>query len=240
MSSFLSLVIPAYNEELLLPALLESARACGWRPGDPAVEVIVANNGSTDGTATVARSAGATVIDVAARGIGIARNAGAAAATGAILGFVDADSRLHPDTITAIGEAMSRPGVCGGATGVTVERWSAPLRILAAMTLPIRCLGIDSGVVFCRRADFADLGGYRGDLLVGEDVEFLLRLRRHARYRRQRLVRLRHVETCTSTRKFDRHGHWRFLGVMAGLAVRRLVSRRSFAATARRYWYEDR
>ena len=239
-ATLFSLVIPAYNEELLLPALLRSIETATAYPDAPSVEVLVANNGSTDHTAEIALNGGARVVDVPVRGIGAARNAGAAAAQGHVLCFVDADSHIHPLAFRAIRMAMDRAGVAGGATGVTLEHWSVPLRIIAALTVPLRLLGIDSGVVFCRSADFAALGGYRSDLLVGEDVEFLWRLRRLARSQRQRLVRLTGVETTTSTRKFDRHGHWRFLGVMGGLAVRRAVSRDSFERAVRRYWYEDR
>src|SRR5262249_9667406 len=99
--------------------------------------------------------------------------------------------------------AMESPGVGGGSTGVAPEHWSAPLRLMGAMTLPFRILGIDSGVVFCRRTDFAAINGYRADLLVAEDVDFLWRLRRPVRTRRERLLRLSKVEAITSTRKFD-------------------------------------
>jgi glycosyltransferase involved in cell wall biosynthesis len=236
-----SLVVPAYNEESLLPALLESVRASisDW-PHTEAVEVIVANNASTDRTVEIALDAGAAVVDVPVRGIGAARNGGAAAARGEILCFVDADSRVHPLTLRAVAAAMESPEVGGGSTGVTPEHWSAPLRLMAAMTLPFRLLGIDSGVVFCRRADFAAINGYRADLLVAEDVDFLWRLRRHVRAQGKKLIRLKNVETITSTRKFDKHGHWRFVTALACLAWHRAFSPQRFVRDVRRYWYEDR
>src|SRR3990172_8688915 len=88
-----SLIIPAYNEAALLPRLLATvaqARAC-YRGGGDAVEVIVADNGSTDATAAIALGAGCTVVPVSKRVIAAARNGGAAAAVGEILSFVDAD-----------------------------------------------------------------------------------------------------------------------------------------------------
>jgi hypothetical protein len=108
------------------------------------------------------------------------------------------------------------------------------------MTLPARLMGIDSGVVFCRRADFVEVGGYRSDLLVGEDVEFLWRLKLHARRQGRDLVRLKGVETITSTRKFDRYGHWRFMAALVGLAFHRLISPRRYRRQVQQYWYEDR
>jgi glycosyltransferase involved in cell wall biosynthesis len=219
----ISLVIPAYNEESLLPALLESVgvSAAEWAQEAGSVEVIVADNSSTDRTSEVARRFGARVVTVPIRGIGAARNGGAAAACGELLCFVDADSRIHPGTFGAIAAAMGRPAVGGGATGVEPERWSAALRLMAAMTLPARALGIDSGVVFCRRTDFVAIDGYRSDLLVAEDIDFLWRLKRHGRRHGENLVRLRGVAAITSTRKFDKYGHWRFLATLGGLAVSR-------------------
>ena len=95
---FITLVIPAYNEESLLPALLESIRisVAEWAQGAGSVEVIVADNCSTDRTSEIARRSGARVVNVPVRGIGAARNGGAAAAHGHVLCFVDADS--HPST----------------------------------------------------------------------------------------------------------------------------------------------
>ena len=238
----ISLVIPAYNEEVLLPVLLESVdvSVTAWAQGPASVEVIVANNASTDRSALVALSSGAKVVHVADRGSGAARNGGAAAARGQVLCFVDADSRIHPLTFAAIAAAMDRTDVGGGATGVTLDHWSPALRLMAALTFPARLLGIDSGVVFCRRADFTAINGYRRDLLVAEDIDFLWRLRRHARQGRQGLVRLSNVEATTSTRKFDKYGHWRFMVALARLALHRLVSRKRFLRDVRRYWYEDR
>ena len=88
-----SLIIPAYNEEAYLPRLLDTVDRAreAWRAGPAAVEVIVADNASTDGTARVAAARGCRVVPVARRGIAVARNAGARAATGEVLSFVDAD-----------------------------------------------------------------------------------------------------------------------------------------------------
>ena len=90
----LSLVIPAHNEERYLPRLLDSVATARqrWRRDPSAMEVIVADNVSTDTTAEVAREHGCRVVRVEERRIASVRNGGASAATGEILCFVDADS----------------------------------------------------------------------------------------------------------------------------------------------------
>ena len=120
----ISLVIPARNEARLLPRLLASvavARA-RYRPGAHAIEIIVADNGSSDETCAIARAAGCVVVAVQPRIIAAVRNAGAAAARGDLLAFVDADMQVHPDTFGAVDAALSDPRIVGGASGIRPER----------------------------------------------------------------------------------------------------------------------
>ncbi len=186
-----SVIIPAYNEEKYLPRLLDSIEVArsNYSGGPEAVEVIVADNLSTDRTAEVAAARGARVVTVAKRRIAAARNGGGHAARGEILCFIDADSALHPQTFNAIDQTMSTGRFVGGATGIRLERKS--LGLLAAycgcMTLVV-LVGIDTGVVFCRREDFEAVGGYDETRLYAEDVIFPLALRRLGRAKGQRLT----------------------------------------------------
>jgi glycosyltransferase involved in cell wall biosynthesis len=104
----MSLVIPAHKEETYLPSLLDSVELARgrYRLGADAVEVIVAYNASTDETADIARSWGCRVVYVKRRRIAAARNGGAAGARGDVLAFVDADSRIHPETFNALDDAL--------------------------------------------------------------------------------------------------------------------------------------
>src|SRR5215831_20274551 len=99
-----SVVIPAYNEEKYLPRLLTSIAVAGakYSGGPDQIEVIVADNNSTDRTAAVARTYGTRVVHVARRRIAAARNGAARVARGEILCFVDADSAIDPQTFNAI------------------------------------------------------------------------------------------------------------------------------------------
>lgn len=235
-----SLIIPAYNEERLLPRLLDSidvARRVYAPTGD--VEVIVADNQSTDGTAGVAAARGCRVVDVEKRVIAAARNGGARIARGEILAFIDADSQIHPHTFVEIDAVLARSGVVGGATGVTLERWSAGIAIAYAIMIPmVLVTGMDTGVVFCRRPDFDAVRGYDESVLIAEDVAFLQALRRLGKTRGQRLARATRAKAVASTRKFDDHGDWHFFAVVFN-GVRYLVSR-DLSAFAERYWYKPK
>jgi glycosyltransferase involved in cell wall biosynthesis len=237
-----SLVIPAWNEEAYLPRLLASvgtARlAYSAEPG--AVEVIVADNASTDATASVARERGCRVAAVAKRRIGAARNGGAALATGEILCFVDADTVVHPETFVEIDEVMGTGRYVAGATGVRMERWSAGIVVTWCLMMPlVFATGMDTGVVFCRRADFESIGGYNEVRHYGEDVELLWSLRRLGKKRRQRLVRLRRSKAIASARKFDRHGDWHYFTLAARAGLDMIRDPGALSDHARRYWYED-
>src|SRR5687768_3226235 len=102
----ISIVIPAYNEEKLLPATLESVQAAaagfgarGWEH-----EIIVCDNNSSDRTAEIARAKGARVVFEPINQIGRARNSGAAAASGDWLIFIDADSHPSRELLSDVAE----------------------------------------------------------------------------------------------------------------------------------------
>src|SRR5436309_945327 len=77
-----SVVVPAFNEEAFLPRLLDSVEVAKsqYSGGPGTIEVIVADNCSTDRTAEVAARRGARVVRVEKRRIAAARNGGARAA----------------------------------------------------------------------------------------------------------------------------------------------------------------
>lgn len=238
-----SLIIPAYNEEKLLPRLLDTidAARAAYARGGQAVEVIVADNMSTDRTATIATERGCGLITVEKRVIAAVRNGGAAVARGAVLNFVDADMQIHRETFNAIDRALASPRVIGGATGVRLERWSVGLLATYLMIVPFVILtGMDTGVVFCRREDFERIGGYDERRLLAEDVAFLLALKRLGWKRRAGLKRLRGVKAIASTRKFDEFGDWHYFTHVARLGLKTLRDPAAQEEFARRYWYRTR
>ena len=110
-----SVIIPAYNASRTIRACLQSVLAAEY--GGP-VEVIVVDDGSTDETSTIAASLGCvTVRRDTNGGPALARNAGAQAARGEILIFLDADTEMRTDTVREAVRALRREGV-GAVTGM--------------------------------------------------------------------------------------------------------------------------
>ena len=237
-----SVVIPARNEEACLPRLLDTievARAA-YSGGAAAIEVVVADNVSTDRTAEIARAKGARVVTVEKRVIGAARNGGAREARGEVLVFVDADMRMHPGTFDAIDRALATGRVVGGATGVRLERMSIGLALTYAAMMPMVWLTrMDTGPTFCLRSDFKAIGGYDESLRVAEDVTLLLALRRLGRRRGQHLTRLRPVKAIASVRKFDAYGDWHYFRLMPKVAFQVFLRGHQGSSFIDRYWYGD-
>jgi glycosyltransferase involved in cell wall biosynthesis len=126
----LSIVIPTLNEVRYLPAAIDSARSRARGGRGP--ELIVADCGSTDGTAETVEKCGVHLVwsspplDCRAA----ACNAGAAHATGDVLLFLDADSLLPYGYDAAIRRALAEPHVIGGAFEFALAGREWPLRIV--------------------------------------------------------------------------------------------------------------
>jgi glycosyltransferase involved in cell wall biosynthesis len=249
----ISLVIPAYNEAAYLPRLLDTVDVARnqYRHGAADIEVIVADNVSSDETAEIAAQRGCRVERVEKRLIAAARNGGAAVARGEIVAFADADFRIHPETFNYIDTVLANPGYVGGATGMTMERWSAGIVATWYLIMPpLWLLRMDGGVWFCRRADFLEIGGFDESRPVGEDVAFLSRLKQLGASRRpkQRLAThftarklgLTPTLVLNSARKFDRHGDWHVIPDVLRAAFYLVFARHKFKEYTNRYWYEDR
>ncbi|NEM05923.1 glycosyltransferase [Geodermatophilus normandii] len=120
-----SAVLPCYNGAQYLSEALHSVLE-QTRPAD---EVIVVDDGSTDGSAELAESFGVTVIRQANAGEGAARNRGLAAATGDLVAWLDADDRWRPQHLAVVTGLLDRHPHVLGAFGA-VERFGTNHGIL--------------------------------------------------------------------------------------------------------------
>ena len=236
----LSLIIPAYNEQNFLPALLESVKIAkaNFKGSPDLIEVIVSDNDSTDNTASLAQNYGCCVVREDKRIIAAVRNAGAKVATGEILMFVDADSLIHKDTFNAVKKALESQNIIGGATGITLSRMSLGITLTYWIMVPMLwATGLDTGVVFCRKKDFETAGPYNENILFGEDVQFLMSLKKLGKTRKQKLVKLHSARAVTSSRKFDQHGDWHYFPIFARGFLGLFTSFSRFNGFAKKYWY---
>ncbi len=119
----LSVIIPALHEEATIGAAIESA----WQAG--AAEVIVADGGSQDGTCRASIQAGACVVSSPA-GRGIQQRLGAESATGDILLFLHADSRLSPAVGEQLSELYFTGAACWGCFRQSIEAKGLKYRLL--------------------------------------------------------------------------------------------------------------
>ena len=175
-----SFVIPVKNDARRLRNCLASIRRNQFAPA--AVEIIVADNGSTDATPDVARAAGARVFSWPGLRVSELRNRGAAEARGGILAFVDADHEIASGWMTAAVEALSpdRIGAAGALytapnPGTWVQRLYGALRGRTRGSSDVLWLG--SGNVAVKRSAFEAVGGFDASLEACEDVDFCQRLR---------------------------------------------------------------
>ena len=107
----IAVIVPTWNEAAQLPACLDAVGG-----GDAAVEVIVADGGSTDRTAEIARAWGARVVAAPVRQRAAQMNLAAAGARGRVLVFLHADTRLPAGWVAELAGALDRdPGLVGGA-----------------------------------------------------------------------------------------------------------------------------
>jgi glycosyltransferase involved in cell wall biosynthesis len=188
----LSFVVPAYNEELELPATIQAIHAAAQdRPASANAtvggqyEIIVVDDASTDATAQIAREAGAHVVSINRRQIAAARNAGARVARGDVLFFVDADTRISREHITNALASLDA-GDAGGSARVTVDG-TVPLwgRVFLKTFCTIYFANnLGAGAfLFTTREKFEKIGGFNEELFVGEEVYFSLALRKLGRFK---------------------------------------------------------
>jgi len=177
----ISVVIPAYNEEELLPKTLASLRKLDRKPD----EIIIVDASSTDKTAEVAKKVGAIVITVPKSTIGFSRQKGLEKATGDIVAFTDADALLPPDWLTRIERALSKPGVVGYFGGFHVFDGPVMYKFFINMVQPIwnvilfalfrMPMATGQNMAFYRTLAL-DAGGFPENFRMAEDIEIARRM----------------------------------------------------------------
>ena len=237
----LSFIVPAYNEELELPATIRAIHKSASdrsargriRRGEP-YEIIVVDDGSTDSTAQLAQDENAEVVSINRRQIAAARNAGARHARGDILFFVDADTRINEKHVTGAIAALEE-GCSGGGARIVVDG-SIPLwsRVFTkAFCALYFALKLGAGAfLFTTRKNFDAVGGFDETLFIGEEIYFSVAVRRLGRFRILR------EPVVTSGRKLRMYSAGEILGNSLSVILRGPRAARSRKGL--RIWYEGK
>ena len=185
---FVSVVIPAYNEERYLGRCLEALRAQSYPASQ--FEIIVVDNASTDATAEIARRFKTRIVREPHKGVARARQTGFEAARGEVIASTDADTQVPPYWLARIvGHFQANPAL-GGVYGPVYWYDGRPhekiiMRYPVTWALMIsnqvgRTLWVGSNFAV-RRDLFWQVGGFDIERLSGEDIDLSRRLRRVAR-----------------------------------------------------------
>jgi glycosyltransferase involved in cell wall biosynthesis len=175
-----AVIIPAYNAERTLKRTLESVFAQTVTPN----EIIVIDDGSFDGTASLARSLGVTVIEQENAGPSAARNNGVRAATSEIIFLLDADDTWapnkieehlkvwksgHPGLVYDWAQRIRHNGTWGGVGG---KRSTNRVQWTELLSTDNWTCGSSYSY---RRSDWLEIGGFKENIRFAEDVEFMIR-----------------------------------------------------------------
>jgi glycosyltransferase involved in cell wall biosynthesis len=232
-----SIIVPAYNEAEWLSDCLSSLSDAML--ATPMIgEVVVVDNNSTDATAAVARESGARVVFEPVNQISRARNAGAKAARGDYLVFVDADTRLPAPVLVAALDNLQRGDCCGGGALVSFDR---PITGFARHLLCFwhwlaRRYGLAAGCfIYCLREAFQAIGGFNERVYASEEVWFSRRLVSWGKKQAKPFRLITSESVVTSARKLEHP--WRtYITVIIALLFPPMVYSRRLCTM----WYHRR
>ena len=195
--TYLTVIIPALNEAGNISRTIEAAQAADS-------EILLADGGSSDQTISIARAAGIAVIQ-APRGRAIQQNTAARHASGRVLLFLHADTRLPADYPAQVFETLMDPAVVAGAFGFKAD-WNRRDMRLIEQTVRLRAtlfqLPYGDQGLFMPRAVFARAGGFPL-VPVAEDLLLVRQLKKLGR------IALAPGSAVTSARRWRARGLWR-------------------------------
>ena len=201
----ISIIIPVLNEAATIQDTLYSLNSSE-------VEVIVVDGGSQDKTVKLAQAQGAKII-CATAGRADQMNKGATVATGEILLFLHADTRLPADYQALIEKTLAQPGTVAGAFELKIDGKGRMLRLVEKMVnMRSRFLSLPYGdqAIFIKANLFREIGGFPA-LPIMEDFELVRHLSRLGK------IAIAPAAAITSGRR------WQKLGVLQTTLVNQLI-----------------
>lgn len=169
-----SCIVPVWNGERHLRETLASILA----QTHPAVELVVADDGSTDGTPAIVEELGplARYVRQENAGHAAARNLGLRAAQGAFVSFLDADDLWHPEKLARQLRLLERRPELGGCVTLVQNFWSPDAVPDESHGEPLHPVpGYRSVTLLARREAFDAVGPFDPRLRHGNDTDWFLR-----------------------------------------------------------------
>lgn len=216
-----SIIIPAYNEEAWLQATLSALQEAMSRL-ELSGEIIVVDNNSSDNTADIATAQGAQVIFEAINQISRARNAGARAAQGRYLIFVDADTLVPQPLLQQALVNLEDGQIIGGGARVAGD---TPLHFSMQCLLNLwNFISVHTGnaagsFIYCRRDALETIGGFSEAVYASEEIWLSRKMKKLGRQRGQRFCIIRQPPVITSMRKMQWYSPLRIYLLVLMLAV---------------------
>src|SRR5262249_55947123 len=198
----ISVLIPAFNEQEMISATIDSINRSFEELSWPDFEILVCDNNSTDETSRIAREKGVIVVFEPWNQISKARNTAAEHATGEWLIFLDADTMLNSDVLRHTIERLESGRVCGGSALMRFDRETGlVIKVITAIwNWASPRIGVAGGAfVYCSRDAWRAVDGFNETLYVAEDVSFSSRLKRWGRARGLRYVVITEAKLVTSS-----------------------------------------
>lgn len=200
----LSIIIPTFNEESYLPALLHSLKSQRYSE----YEIIVSDGNSSDRTREIAKEYGARVVTSIARSPAVQRNVGAKVANGELLLFLDADSTINTKKFLrlALDEFHDRSLDIAGF----MVKWDGKklrYRLLdwyysfCSRFLTFLTPFTPGAAILVRKELHEISGGFSTKLFIGEDHDYGIRLAKKGKF-----GSLKSVSIYSSVRRFEKEG----------------------------------
>jgi glycosyltransferase involved in cell wall biosynthesis len=198
-SVFISVIIPAFNEQESLPPTLAALDQQDY----PHFETVVVANGCTDRTAEVVEGKCDQFHELKERGLGPARNLGAEKARGNLLLFLDADTLLERNALSTIALKFKPHHSAGTLRGVP-DNGRAPYKLIYFFKNLVHKSHAhhgSSGVILCWKDQFKAAGGFDNELYLRENSDLMKKLRRFGSYKY-----IGATPAITSMRRYERTG----------------------------------
>ncbi len=203
----ISIIIPLYNEEKLIAETLQSImKAKNFYEQDPEnlLEVIIVDNNSTDRSIEICKKFNVTIVNETVHNIAKVRNTGASHATGDVICFLDADSKVSLNIFTLIKERMSSEEYIGGGTKFKLDKNNLLFRLIyIGSNVFTRIFGLSGVLIYVTKKDFEKLGGFNENYYAAEDIDFVLKMKSLGKVYDKKFSNINQGYVVTSSRKFQ-------------------------------------